>query len=97
MTEKPRPCPHAPNHSDASAPLFRDRRSRCTCGSGPAVRRPDDSSGGGRAVRAAGDERDRVREHAAGDSASDWQIDGSGRPTIQGYATAMSVNQGDTV
>ena len=72
MTESPRPCSR-PNDGDTSAPLFRDRRSRCTCRSGPAVGRPDHSRGGGRPVRAAGRERDRLREHAAGDPSSDWQ------------------------
>nr|WP_230209030.1 N,N-dimethylformamidase beta subunit family domain-containing protein [Tetrasphaera sp. HKS02] len=32
-----------------------------------------------------------------GDPASDWQITGSGSTTIQGFATSMSVNPGDTV
>ena len=32
-----------------------------------------------------------------GDPASDWQITGAGSPTIQGFATSMSVNIGDTV
>src|SRR5664279_5922177 len=32
-----------------------------------------------------------------GDPASDWQVSGAGDATIQGYATAMSVNLGDTV
>ena len=31
-----------------------------------------------------------------GDPPDDWEIDGSGDPTIQGYATAMSVNVGQT-
>jgi hypothetical protein len=33
----------------------------------------------------------------AGDPQSDWQISGNGDATIQGYATQMSVNAGDTV
>ena len=33
----------------------------------------------------------------AGDPPSDWQINGSGDQSIQGFATAMSVNPGDTV
>src|SRR6478609_6454472 len=33
----------------------------------------------------------------AGDPASDWQVSGAGDSTIQGFATAMSVNLGDTV
>ena len=32
-----------------------------------------------------------------GTPASDWGITGSGSPTIQGFATAISVNPGDTV
>src|SRR3954469_2258498 len=28
---------------------------------------------------------------------SQWEIDGSGDPSIQGFATSMSVNKGDTV
>src|SRR6476661_4549681 len=32
-----------------------------------------------------------------GDPTSDWQITGAGSPTIQGFATSMSVNIGDTV
>ena len=32
-----------------------------------------------------------------GDPASDWQVSGAGDATIQGFATAMSVNLGDTV
>ncbi|HZM66253.1 MAG TPA: N,N-dimethylformamidase beta subunit family domain-containing protein, partial [Nakamurella sp.] len=32
-----------------------------------------------------------------GDPASDWQVSGAGDATIQGYATAMSVNLGETV
>src|SRR5450631_444829 len=31
-----------------------------------------------------------------GDAPSDWQVDGSGDPTIQGYATSMGVNVGST-
>src|SRR3954451_25185409 len=31
-----------------------------------------------------------------GDPASDWQVSGAGDSTIQGFATAMSVNVGDT-
>ena len=31
-----------------------------------------------------------------GDPASDWQIDGAGDSSIQGYATSMSVNVGQT-
>lgn len=33
----------------------------------------------------------------AGDPTSDWQVSGAGDATIQGYATSMSVNIGDTV
>ncbi len=33
----------------------------------------------------------------AGDPPSDWQINGSGDQSIQGFATSMSVNPGDTV
>ena len=32
-----------------------------------------------------------------GDPQSDWQVEGIGDPTIQGYATSMSVNVGETV
>ena len=32
-----------------------------------------------------------------GDPTSDWQVSGAGDSTIQGYATSMSVNLGDTV
>ena len=32
-----------------------------------------------------------------GDPQSDWQVEGVGDPTIQGYATSMSVNIGETV
>jgi hypothetical protein len=32
-----------------------------------------------------------------GDPGSDWQVNGAGDPTIQGYATSMSVNVGQTV
>ncbi len=32
-----------------------------------------------------------------GDPQSDWQVEGVGDPTIQGYATSMSVNVGETV
>ena len=32
-----------------------------------------------------------------GDPASDWQVNGEGDPTIQGFATSMSVNVGQTV
>ena len=28
---------------------------------------------------------------------SDWQVDGAGDATIQGFATAMSVNKGETI
>ena len=31
-----------------------------------------------------------------GDPMSDWEVDGSGDPTIQGFATSMSVNVGQT-
>jgi len=33
----------------------------------------------------------------AGDPTSDWQVSGAGDPTIQGYATSMSVNIGNAV
>src|SRR4051794_31270423 len=26
-----------------------------------------------------------------------WQVDGAGDPTIQGFATSMSINRGDTI
>lgn len=32
-----------------------------------------------------------------GDAPSDWEVAGAGDPSIQGYATAMSVNRGETV
>lgn len=32
-----------------------------------------------------------------GNQPGDWQVDGSGDPTIQGYATDMSVNVGQTI
>src|SRR5215470_11082115 len=32
-----------------------------------------------------------------GDPPSDWQVSGAGDPTIQGFATSMSVNVGQTV
>ncbi|MDX6676261.1 MAG: hypothetical protein QOE31_313, partial [Solirubrobacteraceae bacterium] len=32
-----------------------------------------------------------------GDAPSTWQIDGAGDPTIQGFATQMSVNKGTTI
>ncbi|HEV7750722.1 MAG TPA: DUF4082 domain-containing protein [Baekduia sp.] len=32
-----------------------------------------------------------------GASSSEWQVDGEGDPSIQGFATAQSVNKGDTV
>ena len=32
-----------------------------------------------------------------GDPQSDWQVEGIGDPTIQGYATSMSVNVGEAV
>ena len=32
-----------------------------------------------------------------GDPASDWQVSGAGDATIQGYATSMSVNLGETI
>src|SRR6185436_9153814 len=33
----------------------------------------------------------------AGSAPSTWQVSGAGDSTIQGYATSMSVNKGDTV
>ena len=32
-----------------------------------------------------------------GDPPSDWQVSGAGDPTIQGFATSISVNVGETV
>jgi Domain of unknown function (DUF4082)/Fibronectin type III domain len=32
-----------------------------------------------------------------GDPTGDWEVNGAGDPTIQGYATSMSVNKGQTV
>ena len=32
-----------------------------------------------------------------GDPETDWQIDGNGDPSIQGFATQMSVNAGQTI
>src|SRR5205085_8136886 len=32
-----------------------------------------------------------------GDPSSDWQVNGAGDSTIQGYATSMSVNVGQTL
>src|SRR4051794_3335420 len=32
-----------------------------------------------------------------GDPAADWQVSGVGDSSIQGYATAMSVNKGETI
>jgi len=34
---------------------------------------------------------------AAGNDASEWDISGSGDPSIQGFATSISVNRGETV
>ena len=38
-----------------------------------------------------------MREHAARRSPSTWEVDGAGDSTIQGYATSMSVNKGQTI
>ena len=37
---------------------------------------------------------DRLRELEAGQPASEWDMAGAGDPTIQGFATDISVNQG---
>ena len=100
MTEMP--SPRSPRRDlSTAAPVRRPpsavAASRCGHGGGATTGPAGRSGGGGGPVRAAGGERDRLREHPPGTPPSDWDISGSGSPTIQGFATAISVNPGDTV
>ena len=38
-----------------------------------------------------------MREHEAGDPQSEWDVSGAGNPDMQGFATDISVDQGETV
>ena len=49
-------------------------------------------------VHATGRQPGRVREHAGrAPPQSSWEVDGAGDSSIQGYATSMSVNKGQTI
>jgi hypothetical protein len=49
------------------------------------------------AIRPGADQPDHAGECADRQSLSEWDVSGAGDPSIQGFATDISVNKGETV